>query len=70
MIEDRAEPLVAIYPRNAGDEFRRALLGTDFSLQPLVRKLITRRELRSVDVLAEETSLFRNLNEPGDLAGR
>jgi len=67
MIEGRAEPLVAIYPRDAGEEFTRALSGTDFSLQPLVRKLITLGKLRSVDVLAEETSLFRNLNEPGDV---
>jgi molybdopterin-guanine dinucleotide biosynthesis protein A len=67
MIENRAEPLVAIYPRDAGDEFTRALSGTDFSLQPLVRKLIALEKLRSVDGLAEETSLFRNLNEPGDV---
>ena len=70
MIEDRAEPLVAIYPRDARDELGRALSGTDFSLQPLVRKLVTLGKLRSVEVLAEETSLFRNLNKPGDLADR
>jgi molybdopterin-guanine dinucleotide biosynthesis protein A len=67
VIEGRAEPLVAIYPRDAGDEFTHALSGTDFSLQPLMRKLITHGKLRSVDVLAEEKSLFRNLNEPGDI---
>ena len=70
MIEGRAEPLVAIYPRDAGDEFTHALSGTDFSLQSLVRKLITLGKLRSVDALAEEKSLFLNLNEPSDLADR
>src|SRR2546423_7398043 len=36
MIDNRAEPLAAIYPREAHNDFRSALAGTDFSLQTLV----------------------------------
>lgn len=67
MIEDRAEPLVAIYPREAAGEFNSALSGNDFSLQPIVRKLISLGKLQPIEVSSEETALFRNLNEPQDL---
>lgn len=70
VIEKRAEPLVAIYPRESTIEFNRALSGRDFSLQPLVRKLIALSNLRPVEVLPQELSLFRNLNEPRDLPDR
>ena len=67
IVEDRAEPLVAIYPRDAEAEFTSALSGNDFSLQPLVRKLIEVGKLRPIQVSTEERVLFRNLNEPQDL---
>lgn len=67
MIDNRAEPLAAIYPRDAEPEFTSALLGNDFSLQPLVRKLIVLGKLRPIEVSTEEKALFRNLNEPQDL---
>lgn len=67
MIENRAEPLTAIYPRGAGDDFQDALLGSDFSLQPLIRGLIVLGKLRPIAVAPEEIALFRNLNEPCDL---
>ena len=67
MIADRAEPLVAIYPREAKDEFATALSSNDFSLQPLVRRLITDGKLRSMEVSDDDRLLFRNLNEPEDL---
>lgn len=70
MIENRAEPLVAIYPSEAKDEFVDALSGDDFSLQPLIRKLIKLGKLHPIDVSGEERSLFRNLNEPQDFADR
>jgi molybdopterin-guanine dinucleotide biosynthesis protein A len=66
MTEDRAEPLVAIYPRTAEAEFTSALSGNDFSLQPLIRKLIALGKLQPVEVSPEERNLFRNLNEPQD----
>ena len=67
MIEGNAEPLAAVYPREAALEFERALSGDDFSLQPLIRKLITLGKMCPVKVTPKESSLFRNLNEPPDL---
>jgi molybdopterin-guanine dinucleotide biosynthesis protein A len=69
MIDDRAEPLAAIYPRTAKSEFVKALAGENFSLQPLIARLITAGKLQPLKVSDEERALFRNLNEPGDLAG-
>ncbi len=65
--ENRAEPLVAVYPGDAALEFEQALTGNDFSLQPLIRKLIALGKLRPIDVSPEEAPLFRNLNKPQDL---
>ena len=67
MLENRAEPLVAIYPRGAEVEFLAAFGGNDFSLQPLVRKLIAIGKLREAPIAPEERGLFRNLNSPGEL---
>jgi molybdenum cofactor guanylyltransferase len=67
MIENRAEPLAAIYPRIAHGEVVDALSGSDFSLQSLVGKLIAAGKLQPIQVCDEEKTLFRNLNEPGDL---
>ena len=69
-IENRAEPLVAIYPRESAFEFNRALSGRDFSLQSLIRKLVALSKLCPVVVLPEELPLFRNLNEPRDVSDR
>ena len=69
MLENKAEPLAAIYPREAAPEFEQALSGNNFSLQPLVRNLIELGKLQPVELSPEERSLFQNLNEPGDLAG-
>lgn len=70
MVENRAEPLVAIYPSEAKDEFVDALWGDDFSLQPVVRKLIAVGKLCPIEVSGDERPLFRNLNEPQDFADR
>ena len=69
ILENNAEPLAAVYPREAAPEFERALRGNNFSLQPLVRNLIELGKLQPTEVSPEERSLFQNLNEPGDLAG-
>ena len=66
MIDNRFEPLAAIYPRNAQVDFAEALAGSDFSLQSLIRKLITAEKLNPIEVSIEEKILFRNLNEPQD----
>lgn len=67
LIENWAEPLAAIYPRDAYDDVVGALDGSDFSLQALVRKLVATGKLQAIQVSEEEKALFRNLNEPGDL---
>lgn len=66
-IEDRFEPLAAIYPRSAHLDFVDALSGNEFSLQPLIRKLIATRKLRPLQVSEQDWALFRNLNQPQDL---
>ena len=67
MIETRAEPLVAIYPREIDIDFQNALAGNDFALQSLVRRLLDVGKLRPVAVQPGQTDLFRNLNQPQDL---
>jgi molybdopterin-guanine dinucleotide biosynthesis protein A len=66
-IDDRFEPLAAIYPKNALDDFQHALSSDDFSLQTLTTRLIESGKLRVVAVAGEARDFFRNLNEPSDL---
>lgn len=67
-IENRAEPLAAVYPREAENDFCNALAGADFSLQSLVRRLIAGGKLRQVPITEQEQKFFLNVNEPADLA--
>jgi len=64
----RAEPLAAIYPREAEVELRGTLADEDFSLQTLIRRLVAAGKLRQIFVTEEERTLFRNVNQPSDLA--
>jgi molybdopterin-guanine dinucleotide biosynthesis protein A len=66
MIGDRAEPLAAIYPRDALSDLLAALGGNDFSLQQLSRDLLQQRKLRVFQVSSSESELYRSVNEPGD----
>jgi len=66
MIGNRAEPLVAIYPKAARIDFITALSGSDFSLQALTKKLVEGGKLSLVKVLEEEAKFFRNFNNLGD----
>ena len=66
-IDNRAEPLAAIYPREANADLRSALAGTDFSLQSVVRRLVESGKLREVRVNKHENKLFLNVNEMADL---
>ncbi len=69
MIGDRAEPLAAIYPREAGDELAAALLCDDnYSLQRLTRSLVLAAKLRVLPLSREEDRLYRSVNDPSDLA--
>ena len=67
VIENRAEPLAAIYPRAAHEDVVGALSGSDFSLQSLVSKLIAAGKLQAIQLSDEEKAFFHNLNEPRDL---
>ena len=66
MIGNRAEPLVAIYPKSTGTDFITALSGSDFSLQSLTKNLIEAGKLSLVNVLEEEGKLFQNFNNLSD----
>ncbi|HEY2681364.1 MAG TPA: molybdenum cofactor guanylyltransferase [Candidatus Udaeobacter sp.] len=66
-INSRAEPLAAMYPREAEIDFRTALAGSDFSLQNVVRHLVTAGKLREITVTEHERRLFQNVNNVSDL---
>jgi molybdopterin-guanine dinucleotide biosynthesis protein A len=66
-IGNRAEPLAAVYPREAKSDFRAVLAGTDFSLQNLVRHLVTSGKLLEIPVTEQEKRLFRNVNNVSDV---
>ena len=70
IIRDRAEPLVAVYPAEAAEDFSAALAGTDFSLQKLVRELIGADKMRIFPVPEKDEHLYLSLNEPADLKER
>ena len=66
MIGDRAEPLAAIYPREAGGDFATALASDDFSLQQLGRSLVQLDKLQTFEVSRRDEELYRSVNELGD----
>jgi len=67
-IDDRFEPLAAIYPQEALANFQSALSGKDFSMQSVAGRLAIKGKLRVMLVTPLERKLFLNLNEPADLA--
>ena len=67
MIGQRAEPLAAIYPANAAEDFRAGLDGPDFSLQRIVRALAEAGKVKLYVVPAERARFYRSLNTPRDL---
>jgi molybdenum cofactor guanylyltransferase len=66
-IDDRFEPLAAIYPQEALPNFQSALSGMDFSLQTVAGHLAAERKLRVLPVTEDEKEFFVSLNEPVDL---
>jgi molybdopterin-guanine dinucleotide biosynthesis protein A len=66
-IGDRAEPLAAIYPREAAIEIGKGLAGTDFQLQSLTCDLVALGKLRVIPVTQQKKKFFRNINELSDL---
>lgn len=67
LIGERAEPLAAIYPREAAPDFSAALAAPDLSLQPLVRKLAGAGKVRMLSVPPDEERFYRSINTPEDL---
>jgi len=65
-IDNRAEPLAAVYPREAEIDFRTALAGTDLSLQKVVRYLVRSGKLLEISVTEWEKPFFRNVNYMSD----
>lgn len=68
VVNDRAEALAAIYPREAVADFAAALAGSDFSLQTLTRNLAQAGRIQMLSVPDEARDLYRSVNEPGDVA--
>jgi molybdenum cofactor guanylyltransferase len=64
IFRERVEPLAAVYPAEAFEDFRDALAGNYFSLQIVVRKLAEIEKIRLAAV--HDPSLYRSVNEPGD----
>ena len=67
IIEERAEPLAAIYPVRAAEDFQAALEGQDSSLQPVVRKLAAAGKVTLCRVPETRANLYRSVNDPGDI---
>src|SRR2546421_1315087 len=66
MIGNRAEPLVAIYPKGTGTDFIMALSGSDFSLQSLTKKFVEAGKLNLLNVLEKDAKFFRNFTNLSD----
>jgi molybdenum cofactor guanylyltransferase len=66
-IDERFEPLAAIYPQEALSSVLTALSGEDFSLQTVVGRLVGDGRLEAIVVRSHERKLFLNLNKPVDL---
>ena len=66
-IDNRAEPLAAVYPRDALIDFRSALASGDFSLQKVVRHLVMSGKLLEISVTEQDKRFFRNLNYVSDV---
>ena len=67
MFGERAEPLAAIYPREASADVSAALAGDDFSLQRLCGGLLRGGKLRVFQVAQDDEGLYRSVNEREDL---
>jgi molybdopterin-guanine dinucleotide biosynthesis protein A len=68
MINDRAEPLSAIYPAECRVDTVASVTGSDFSLQTLIKRLVRAGRLNVFQVGDQDAELYRNLNEPADFS--
>jgi molybdopterin-guanine dinucleotide biosynthesis protein A len=66
LIGERAEPLAAIYPADAAEDFQTALAGSTFSLQPIIQAIAKAGKVKLWQVPKERAHFYRSVNEPGD----
>jgi len=67
-IGERAEPLVAVYPRECLPHLLTTLRGDDYSLQRLTTGLIKSGLLQVIQVPEARLAFYRSINTPADLA--
>lgn len=66
VLDGSAEPLAAVYPREAAVEAKRAMQSGDFSMQRLIRILVDKKLVRLRMVSKAERPFFTNWNSPTD----
>jgi molybdopterin-guanine dinucleotide biosynthesis protein A len=66
MIDGSAEPLAAIYPKEAASIVEEALRAKEYSMQWLIRNLEQKKLVQLRPVNADERGLFANWNSPED----
>ena len=66
VIDGSAEPLAAVYPREAAAAAESALQVREFSMQRLIRNLEQKKLVRLRTVSSAERPLFANWNSPED----
>jgi molybdopterin-guanine dinucleotide biosynthesis protein A len=67
ILQDRFEPLIAVYPKSALPVALVQLGKIDFALQSFVNELSDRRLVISYEVSALEQEQFENWNTPEDM---
>jgi molybdenum cofactor guanylyltransferase len=67
MLEDRFEPLAAIYPQSLAPLAAQHLAAERRSMRDFVREGIAARRLEAHQVADADRALFRNVNTPADL---
>jgi len=68
VVNKKAEPLAAVYPKRAESVFTEALNGSDHSVQRLVRQLATLELVREIPITRAAARFYRSINCPADLA--
>ena len=67
VVNKRAEPLAAIYPKESLPDFEAASRNDSGALQPVVKELARKGKVRLVQLSEAEAERFRSMNTPEDL---
>jgi molybdopterin-guanine dinucleotide biosynthesis protein A len=65
-LEDRAEPLPAIYPAEAAPVAAMLLAGSDFSLRACAEELANAGRMKKYNIGSQDAVLYANCNTPSD----